>query len=261
MDEARIEDGINALKTGMIGMFILALIIILFVVIYQRKLLKQEQVLKDAEAKHQQDLLKATIESQELERKRIAHDLHDGVGVMLTSTRLFFRHLQENKVDNSGATVERIDTLLGQTIDAVREISSNLRPVVLESLGLSEALSDLVNVVSDTGEISIYFESEYDLNRQESEEVMIYRIVQELLTNTLRHAEASNVQLSMKSVEEGFFLSYSDDGKGLPEYPLKGGLGLKNLESRVKAMDGFFQIDTTVVKGMRITISIRNDKD
>lgn len=257
MDETGIAAEINALVVGMVGMFFLTLVIVLFVVVYQRKLLRQERRHQADEEAHRLELLQATIESQEVERDRIGRELHDGVGVMLSTTRLYVRHWQEEDEKGREAASQKIDQLLGETVESVRRVSADLRPVVLETLGLAEAIADLAHQLEETGELAVSFKATYDHPLAQKDELNIYRVVQELLTNTIRHAKASEARLEMSSLPHRFFLSYQDNGKGLPENgKARKGLGLKNMENRVNALNGQFTIESPPEGGILVNIEI-----
>jgi len=257
MDGSGVAGEVNAIVIGMIGMFFLTLIIILFVVVYQRKLLKQERKHKAAEEAHQLELLQATIESQEVERDRIGRELHDGVGVMLSTTLMYLDHWKEEDEEGKARASKRVDELLHETIDSVRRVSANLRPVVLETLGLAEAIGDLTTTVANASGLNISFRSVYDHRLSQPHELNIYRVVQELLTNALRHAEATKITLEMTASADRFFLKYEDNGKGISKDQLgQKGLGLKNIESRVNALNGKLKLSNPSEGGLLITIDI-----
>lgn len=257
MDETGVAAEINAIVVGMIGMFFLTLIIVLFVVVYQRKLLRQERRHQADEEAHRLELLQATIESQEVERDRIGRELHDGVGVMLSTTRLYLQHWKEEDEDGKEAAGKRVDQLLGDTIESVRRVSADLRPVVLENLGLAEAIAELAQTIEQTGELKIQFKAIYDHNLAQKDELNIYRVVQELLTNTLRHANATEARLEINSQSDRFSLKYRDNGKGiLANGKSRKGLGLKNMESRINALNGRFKLESPPEGGVLITIEI-----
>lgn len=257
MDEAGVAAEINALVVGMIGMFFLTLIIVLFVVVYQRKLLRQERRHKADEEAHRLELLRATIESQEVERDRIGRELHDGVGVMLSTTRLYLQHWKEEDEVGKETVGQKVDELLAGTIESVRRVSADLRPVVLETLGLAEAIAELALTIEQTGELKIEFKATYGYRLAQKDELNIYRVVQELLTNTLRHANASEIQIAMNSQHHHFSLNYEDNGKGIPsKAKTHKGLGLKNMESRISALNGQFTIESPPRGGVLITIEI-----
>lgn len=265
MDETGVAADINALAVGMIGMFFLTLIIILFVVVYQRKMLKQERRHKAAEKAHQLELLQATIESQEVERDRIGRELHDGVGVMLSTTLMYLDHWKEEDEEGKEKTSRRVDELLHETIDSVRRVSADLRPVVLETFGLAEAISDLTTTVANASGLEISFKAAYDHPLSQPHELNIYRVVQELLTNALRHAKATKISLEMTAEADRFFFKYEDNGKGISKNRMaQKGLGLKNIESRVNALNGTLQLSSPSEGGVLITIDIKqneNDKN
>ena len=253
----------SGLMVGMIGMFFLTMIIIVFVLVYQRKLLRQKREQEAAEAAYQLALLDANVKSQEIERQRIARDLHDGVGVMLSTTQLYFDQLVEDNPGLNKQAREKINELLGDTVQSVRHISADLRPVVLENLGLAEAIAELTDKVSKAAKIPCDFNSDYHAGLAKDHELVVYRIVQELLTNTIRHAGASSISIGLQSTDDLFRLTYQDDGTGFDSHLqyISKGLGLKNIESRVKILGGEFTIQDASEKGVFMSLTIeRKDK-
>jgi signal transduction histidine kinase len=260
MDGSGVTAEINALIVGMIGMFFLTLIIILFVVIYQRKLLRQQREHKQSKETHQLELLQATLDSQEKERDRIGRELHDGVGVLLSTARMYLQHWEEEGKTGKKTVGKRIDEMLIETIESVRRVSSDLRPVVLETLGLAEAISDLTRAIDNSSSIDIEFKDSYAYRLAQKDELHIYRVVQELLTNGLRHSEATKIHLEMSSHLHLFSLSYQDNGKGMSKNLIeKKGLGLKNMESRINALKGKWAIKNSPDGGVLINIQIENN--
>lgn len=225
---------------SMLGMFILSMSIVVFFVVYQRRLLKQQQAYQQKEADYQQELLRANFQSQERERNRIGKDLHDEVGALLTTTKLYFQHLdQKNDPVRFTEIKGKAFSMLEETMNTVRRVSHDLRPVVLERLGLVEAILNVVDKINASGQVKVEFyhslpeepDTEYALNW--------YRIIQELINNTLKHAEASVITIDLQAVDDNVTLVYSDNGKGLaPESDTKGGLGIQNMRSRISLMQG-----------------------
>ncbi|WP_422005341.1 sensor histidine kinase [Roseivirga pacifica] len=257
MDGPGVTADINAVIIGMVGMFFLTIVIIVFVVIYQRKLIAQERKHKKAEEEHQLELLQATLESQENERDRIGRELHDGVGVLLTTARMYLRHNIEEEAEQNNGINKQVDAMLGETIESVRRVSADLRPVVLETLGLAEAIGELVRHIGKASSVDIQFEHSYDYPLSQKHELSVYRVVQELLTNGLRHAEASAINVDLNAQPHLFSLTYSDNGKGISSSDIeKKGLGLKNMESRVNALKGKLKITNPEEGGVMIHIQI-----
>lgn len=260
MDEVS-ELNTNILLVGMLGMFVLALSIIFFIVVYQRRLLAQQTKHKELEAAHQLDLLKASLKTQELERVRIARDLHDEVGAMLSSTKLYFNQLElEEDRGQYLNLIDKVNHLFDETIHSVRRISQDLRPVILDNLGLVEAIRFFSDQVNEVAEFSVHLTTDYSnglLNK--GEELSVYRIVQELLNNALKHSKATEVKLTLTSSASKTILEYIDNGIGMPSGAVlqkSNSLGLKNMESRISILNGRLEIIEPKNGGTKIRIEI-----
>lgn len=225
---------------GMLGMFLLALGVVFFFLAYQRRIIKQQKEHQAKEAEYQQQLMRANLLSQEKERNRIGKDLHDGVGAMLTTAKLYFRHLdQEVAPEKFNELKGKAFSLLEETMVSVRRVSHDLRPVVLERLGLVEAIANTVDQINAAGDISIEFNHSEEAESDKEYQLNWYRIIQELITNTLKHAGAEVINIELKGTADQLQVIYQDDGIGLAEggKPLSG-LGIQNIESRLGLMGG-----------------------
>ncbi len=256
MDESGIEENLNLLQSAMIGMFFLTLVIVLFVVVYQRKLLRQERRHKEAEEAHQLELLQATIESQEIERMRIGGELHDGVGGLLGAIRLLSESLENTESDQRKIKEQRMNELIGESIQLVRSVSHDLYPVIISTLDLKEVFSSLnQRTVSATG-LEIRMEMNDEVKVSQDVRHKLYRIHQELLTNTIKHAHATQICVNISLSEHNLSYAYTDNGRGLPaDFERREGLGLKNVESRVKALNGQLILGNES-KGFSLVINI-----
>ncbi|SHJ53812.1 sensor histidine kinase [Aquimarina spongiae] len=247
------------LKIIIIGMgviFMLSLSVIVFFIIYQRRLLAQQKKHQKIESDYQKELLETAILSQEEERSRVAKELHDEVGAMLTTTKLYFGQITPSLPEIEFEEItNKLRAFLDDMIQSVRGISQDLRPVILEKLGLIEALQSLVQTINDTGGIQINFKDNTSRIVPKPKELNLYRIVQELINNTLKHAKAKNVDIEIKHENEALVLLYKDDGIGLDHKTLlnKKGLGLKNIESRLSVLSGTMNF-LKPKKGMAIRI-------
>lgn len=229
---------------SMLGMFLLSLSIVIFFVVYQRRLLRQQQNHQQKEADYQQQLLRANFQSQERERNRIGKDLHDEVGALLTTTKLYFQHLDRNTQEEKFAEIKsKAFSLLEETMTTVRRVSHDLRPVVLERLGLVEAILNVVDKINQSDQIKIEFKHSLSTEPDAEYSLNWYRIVQELINNTLKHANATVIVLDLKTFQGELWLTYSDNGKGLtPESDTASGLGMQNIRSRIGLMQGEMNI-------------------
>lgn len=249
---------------GVLGMSVLAVAIILFVLAYQKKFLGQQIEFQRLETQYQQDLLKSSIEAQERERKRIAQDLHDDIGALLSTVKLGFHLIKRQATPDSKQlnSIKSTGDTLNEAISHVRQISKNLLPPTLEKFGLSNALEQLCNKmqVPETLEIEFKETGEY-LRLPFEKELGLYRVVQELMNNIVKHAEASNVIVELKSRHDKILLSIHDDGKGFDHESAKqnsksGGLGLRNIDSRLSLIPAKLRYSKKIAKGSKAIIEV-----
>ena len=237
---------------GTFAMVVLSGALLLFFVTYQKKLLKKELEINLIKTRQQEEILKNTVFSQEKERKRIAQDLHDEVGAMLSVIKLNFS-LFERRGDNQSTKKFAAETksYLDEVILQVRRISRALMPPSLEKLGLAVAVEELTDWVNKSGVIQVEFWRSGDPYRMSNKnELAIFRIVQELLNNAIKHSNASRIIVKMHFGLFVFAASVSDNGKGFePNKIEKSGLGLKNLESRTQILNGRMKLNASPGKG------------
>ncbi|MCB0714255.1 MAG: sensor histidine kinase [Ignavibacteriae bacterium] len=244
---------------------VLVVMIVLFTLLYQRKVLQQQMSLQDLEVNFQRELLAATLESQEVEQSRIARDLHDSVGVMLSTLQLILKNYgSRGGADEKGKEVIAKSTeILGSTIETVRRISHDLHPPELELLGLQATLEQTTHTINQTRELEVYLEFSTEFGRLPIKyELLLFRIIQELLNNTLKHSGASEVDIILREERGTITLLYTDNGKGIPEHLFNvkesgvRGLGLKNIESRARSLGASFRWDTAKDSGMGLELKM-----
>lgn len=238
----------------------LSLAIILFVVFYQKRMMQQNLQLQQLEQEKQQALLDASIQSQERERRRIAKDLHDEVGAMLSTVKLHIgQALKHSEASKASFFASEAKTLVEETIQNVRSISRDLLPATLEKFGLIAGLEELIarNNVSDQLQLHLTVSAQPYRMPIETE-LAIYRIVQELINNSIKHAEAQNILLTVGFGEHLFELIYRDDGKGFGKDHTDDshGIGLRNIDSRVKVIGGASVINSLPGQGFEMHLQI-----
>ncbi len=221
--------------------FIIAIGVVLLNQNFRKNLYRQMLEQEELKNKHHYHLLRSSIEVQEAERKRIAHDLHDEIGVLLTTSRLYFNQLSLEQTEAEKQVSDKMNSLFDEMMINIRRISHDLRPVVLENLGLVEAVESLREKLLEAG-MDFTFEHQVSFRMTKESELVLYRILQELIGNTLKHAQASQIFISMKEQGKQFYLTYKDDGKGLAQGSYKGGLGMKSIESRLNLLDSKMQM-------------------
>ena len=238
---------------GTLGMVLLALSVFFFFVTYQKKMLKKQLELNETKAKQQEEILLNTISAQEKERKRIAQDLHDEVGAMLSVVKLNVGRI-ERKSEESVAKELAAETksYLDEVITQVRRISRSLLPPSLEKLGLFFALEELANWVNKAEQLKIVCRKSGEQFRFDNKkELAVFRIVQELLNNAIKHSEATIIFVSTRFTPDyNLMISISDNGKGFNlEEKMNSGLGLKNLDSRIQIIGAKFKMKSKPGKG------------
>ncbi len=210
--------------------------------------------------------LQGVLEGQETERKRVAIDLHDRLGGILSMVKLHFSAVEE-KIDPENPTKEKFLTaseLLDLAAGEVRNISHNMMSGVLAKFGLIPALEDLKSRISETGklEVNLYTANVSGVLDGE-QELQLYRIVQELMSNILKHSEATETNIQLNDNEDSVNLIVEDNGVGFnpDKLSVKAGIGLVNLKARVAKLNGTLHIDSGLGAGTTISIDIPKAND
>lgn len=203
------------------------------------------------------EVMQAMIKGEEGERKRIARDLHDGIGSMLSSLKMRFTKVN-NSADFDVNEIDNMNTLLTNSIAELRQVSYNLIPESLLKLGLEHALSDLCEMLK-TEEVQIDFHGDTIKNDiPESIQITIYRIVQELLNNALKHSNSTEILVDCSQNQSLFFITVEDNGIGFDTDKIDSfeGQGLKNLKNRVELLNGKIEIDSSKESGTVFNIEL-----
>lgn len=228
----------------------------------QQKLIAHQETVIAQQQIRQLELksLRAMIEGQEGERSRIARDLHDGLGIQLSRIKLFVEAHQEQL---PLSVKEPLNQFLDEACTETRLISNNLRPYALSTFGLIPALEDLVqklNLVNQTRLILEHYGEVPALDDESS--VMLYRVVQELLNNALKHANAHTITVQLMASDETTLISVDDDGKGgdFENMPVRGN-GIANINSRIAYLGGQVMWQSEEGKGTSVMISLPVKKE
>lgn len=240
-------------------MLLLGAGLVTFLMVYQRRLLAQQRRLRQTEAAYQQLLLVATIEAQEAERARIGRDLHDGIGSTIATAKLLVHRLEQisRRADNA-ALFEMVTDILSAAVQDTRRISHNLYPTVLSHMGLADALRNLAHTSNETGTCRLVLDVDYPAPLPLQQELALYRICQELVTNGLRHARgATRLTLSLRPRGPELVLTVQDDGCGFDRAALPaGGAGLRSIDARVRMLGARQLSRSAPGQGTQVVIEI-----
>lgn len=222
---------------GSLVMFFLAVAIIVFVLIYQRRMYEKQRELIEMQLASQRRLVEAEIRATEREQKRIAQDLHDDTGASLTSLRFHIAQLEDSPQKTA------INKTLSEATYKVRNVCNELLPYTLQELGLADSLAHMSKLLNESVAEDVNFiliSDDKTVSLEENEELAMYRIVQELLTNIVKYAEASYIDILLTMNEGKMKLEIIDDGNGV--IPLikdnSNTFGLQNIVSRLHYING-----------------------
>lgn len=229
---------------------------------YRQKQFLQQQQISELEAEQQLMATEAVLKGEEKERTRLARDLHDGLGGMLSGIKYSFQNMKGNLIltpDNAQA-FERSMDMLDSSIREMRRVAHNLMPEALVKFGLDTALQDFCNEINRSGALQVTYQS-IGLDTAPLDQTMsitVYRIIQELINNTLKHAGASEAVVQVSLSGGQLSITVEDNGKGFDPDILQGarGIGWSNIQNRIDFLKGKSDIKTAPGEGCSVQIEL-----
>jgi signal transduction histidine kinase len=200
----------------------------------------------------------ALLLGQETERRRIAKEIHDGIGPSLSTLKLQIENVNMKIEDpDIKSKLTNVNSLISEVATEIREISHALMPSSLIDFGLVTALGNLVKRLNDTENIVVRFESNLSDHTVSKElELNLYRIIQELLNNALKYAMCAEIQIQLNVLDGKIILTFYDDGIGMDKNQINKGIGINNIVTRVKSFRGVFEINSEPGHGVNCNIVI-----
>ena len=254
------REALTSMLYSWLGVIIslLTLISLMFI----RRLFNAQNKDEEFRTERESEVLSAIIKTEENERSRFAKELHDGLGPLLSSIKMSVSAIKKQMDGkNDGSIIENTEKLIDESIFTIKEISNNISPHILNNFGLYKALQSFITKIQVSNNIDIMLNSNIGQKRfNYNVEVVFYRIICELITNTLKHASARRITIDLFETDNELILEYIDDGKGFsPEKAEQTGtgMGLSNMRSRVNSLNGRYEAKSKKGMGVCFNISVK----
>ncbi len=241
------------IASGLIIVSILLLLLFYFQKLKTQKLLNKTekeinyQKIKALMKEQELELIKASIEGQDNERKRLAKGLHDSIGSSMAAIKM-----QLERVPSSSKKLEKIKDNLNDTYEQVRELSHNLLPKKIRQNDYAELLNEYLKNINEITDVKISFNISQEEIINKIDKFLqneIFAVLQELITNTIKHAEAKKIDINLEVIKDTIHLSFEDNGKGFDTKIMSKGIGLKNIKNRIVQLSGSYIIDSHSKRG------------
>ena len=233
-------------------------------VMYAHKLFKYIDRLNRQRQLLNKRILTAVLRTEEKARSRFSKELHDGLGPLLSSARMSLSALsREERSADQREIIDNTTYVIDEAIRSLREISNNLSPHVLNDFGLARGVQNFIDKSAAMHDAKIRFTTNLRTERYDTDiEVILYRVICELINNSLKHAACTSINLSLSQNGSELALDYTDDGRGFnPQAMMDCGMGLSNIASRINSLGGTFDITSSKGKGMRAAIRVNTQQE
>ncbi len=253
---------------GTAVMLIMLFTIIFFVLIHQRRVIQLQVKLQEAKVEQQTQLIAAAIQSQETERRRISAELHDEVGALLSTIKLYLNQIQPENLtsETKVSALNNCKDLFDETVKTIRYISVNLQPAIIKDFGLESAVQNFIDKLKQSNGVHAALVVQSAIKRFDPEkELAVFRIIQELTNNILKHANAQKINYAMVQKSEDMlqiFIEHNGNGLTQEEFEeklySKDGLGLKNIQNRVNILKAIlrFQKNSGYISNISLLVPI-----
>lgn len=255
-------------RNVLIGM---AVVLLAFAVLLARNLRHRKNLMRQQQLVHEKNVndllqqqeirsLEAMLEGQDKERGRISQDLHDVLGSKLSATKMQFNSLEavaRNAGTGAGGSYDKVYAMLDDAVAEVRRISHDMARGSISRMGLVAALQDLRNAIQVPGKLDVELNLHgLDDRLEQHTELVLYRIVQELVSNVLKHSRASHLTIQVVRSAEGINLTVEDDGVGFDPARFVGGMGLSGVRTRAAELGGRVEVDPQLGRGTTVMIDV-----
>lgn len=208
-------------------------------------------------------ILRAVISAEERERERIAKEIHDDLGPLMSTIKLYVNELESEDIENDERIefIARTNEILDEAINSTRTIANNLTPRVINDFGLIKAVESFCKKVNLSQKVNIIYEASITERFDQTIELVLYRVITELLNNSIKHAQASKIEIYIEKFDNILQLTYMDDGVGFDLDTVlnqeDGGMGLKNIISRLQSINGTYKIHSKKEAGTLVVVELK----
>ncbi|HSG67493.1 MAG TPA: ATP-binding protein [Bacteroidales bacterium] len=238
---------------------VLISVTMLLSLVFIKRIFNIQKQIEELRKQNESRVLSAILRTEEAERQHFANELHDGLGPLLSSVKMAISASAYKKTPDH-KVLENAEKLIDESITTLKDISSKLSPHILLNFGLLKAVKSFINKLQIIEKPLIHFNSNLGEGRFSfNVEVVLYRVMCELITNTIKHAEAHNIYIDLMLEDDIITLKYIDDGKGFDVKEAEDnleGMGYPNTKSRIRSLNGTFGIYSQPGEGVRVDISI-----
>ncbi|HOO84123.1 MAG TPA: histidine kinase [Prolixibacteraceae bacterium] len=227
---------------------------------FVRRIFNLQRRFDELRKENESRILSAIIRTEESERQHFSKELHDGLGPLLSSVKMAISATR-SKSNNNDKVIANAEKLIDESISTIKEISNKLSPHVLNSFGLYKAVKSFISKIKTIHSTQIKLSGNIEGKRYAYNiEVVLYRVICELITNTLQHARAKNCYIEMEENQQNILtIKYIDDGIGFKRntnFISEKGMGFSNIQTRIKSINGEFELFSEPGEGIRIVIAI-----
>lgn len=235
-------------------------VFMLLSLVFIKRIFNIQKEIDSLQKENEAKILTAIIETEEKERQRFAKELHDGLGPLISSIKMAFSALTRKiPPEKDSKLIANTNKLIDESIVTIKEISNNLSPHVLNNFGLARAIEHFVSNVNTPNSPTISFSHNLSHpNLPQNTEIVIYRVICELVNNSIKHANAKNITIDLVDENHTLTMEYFDDGIGLNPEKIEEtqGMGFSNIRSRVKSINGNITLSGSPGKGFYATLII-----
>jgi signal transduction histidine kinase len=241
---------------------VLISLLMLFSLVFIRQIFNIQKKYNEFRLKQEAEVLSAVVRTEENERLRFAKELHDGLGPLLSSVKMSVSTIRKKMGEiPDSRIIDNTEKMIDESITALKEISNNISPHMLNNFGLFNALDSFVAKIQSTHAVNILINSNIENKRYgQNIEVVYYRVICELISNSLKHSSAKRINIDLFEANNDLWLEYNDDGTGFNPAKVSqksSGMGLPNIRSRINSLNGTCVIKSEKGKGMSVSIKVK----